>query len=74
MYSLSNTYSKEEVFKWEERLIKILGDQKINYLCELKYDGASINLLYKNGELESATTRGDGVQGRRYRKGLELFN
>ena len=63
MYSLSNTYSKEEVFKWEERLIKILGDQKINYLCELKYDGASINLLYKNGELESATTRGDGVQG-----------
>ena len=63
MYSLSNTYSKEEVFKWEERLIKILGDQKINYLCELKYDGASINLLYKNGELESATTRGDGIQG-----------
>ena len=63
MYSLSNTYSKEEVFKWEERLIKILGDQKINYLCELKYDGASINLLYKNGELESATTRGDGFQG-----------
>ncbi len=63
MYSLSNTYNKEEVFKWEERLIKILGDKKINYFCELKYDGASINLLYKNGELESATTRGDGIQG-----------
>ena len=63
MYSLSNTYNKDEVFKWEERLIKILGDQKIDYFCELKYDGASINLLYRNGELESATTRGDGIQG-----------
>ena len=40
-----------------------LGDQKIDYYCELKYDGASINLLYKNGGLESATTRGDGIQG-----------
>ena len=63
MYSLSNTYNKEEVYKWEERVIKILGEKKINYFCELKYDGASINLLYKNGELESATTRGDGIQG-----------
>jgi len=63
MYSLSNTYNKEEVFKWEERLLKIVGDEKIDYFCELKYDGASINLLYKNGELESATTRGDGIQG-----------
>jgi len=35
MYSLSNTYNKEEVFKWEERVLKILGKEKINYFCEL---------------------------------------
>ncbi len=63
MFSLSNTYNKEEVLKWEERLFKILGNEKIEYFCELKYDGASINLLYKNGELELASTRGDGIQG-----------
>lgn len=62
MYSLSNSYSKEELEDWETR-IKKLVDQEIEYTCELKYDGASISLTYENGELTQAVTRGDGMQG-----------
>jgi DNA ligase (NAD+) len=64
MYSLSNTYSKDELVQWETRIRKILGvDTKISYTCELKFDGASISLTYENGALVQALTRGDGVQG-----------
>ena len=55
MYSLSNTYTKDEIIKWEERILKILGnDITISFSCELKFDGASINLTYKEGELVKA--------------------
>ena len=64
MYSLSNTYSKDELVQWETRIRKILGvDTEISYTCELKFDGASISLTYENGALVQALTRGDGVQG-----------
>jgi len=63
MYSLENSYSKEDLLDWEKRIQKMLGDEAINYTCELKYDGASINLSYINGMLVSAVTRGDGFQG-----------
>ncbi len=63
MYSLDNSYSKEDIIDWEKRNHKILGEPKISYTCELKYDGASINLYYVNGKLASATTRGDGIEG-----------
>ena len=64
MYSLSNTYSKDELVQWETRIRKILGfDTEISYTCELKFDGASISLTYENGSLVQALTRGDGVQG-----------
>lgn len=62
MYSLSNSYSKEELEDWEKR-IKKLVDGEVDYVCELKYDGASISLTYENGTLQRAVTRGDGVQG-----------
>ncbi|MCP9199738.1 NAD-dependent DNA ligase LigA [Gramella sp. GC03-9] len=62
MYSLSNSYSKEELEDWETRIRKIV-DGKVEYVCELKYDGASISLTYENGELSRAVTRGDGFQG-----------
>ena len=62
MYSLSNSYSKEELEDWEKR-IKKLVDGDVEYVCELKYDGASISLTYENGILQRAVTRGDGVQG-----------
>jgi len=63
MYSLDNSYSKEELIDWEKRVQKVLGDVPLEYTCELKYDGASISITYENGKLKRAVTRGDGVQG-----------
>ena len=63
MYSLSNSYSKEDLFDWEKRIQKILGTTDIEYTCELKFDGASINLTYENNQFVKAVTRGDGFQG-----------
>jgi DNA ligase (NAD+) len=63
MYSLDNSYSKEELLDWEKRIQKVLGDVPLEYTCELKYDGASISITYENGKLKRAVTRGDGFQG-----------
>ncbi|WP_407267710.1 NAD-dependent DNA ligase LigA [Tenacibaculum maritimum] len=63
MYSLDNSYSKEDLLDWEKRIRKILGEDNTVYTCELKYDGASINLTYEKGEFVKAVTRGDGFQG-----------
>ena len=62
MYSLDNSYSKDDLMEWETRLRKMI-DGPIEYTCELKYDGASISLTYENGVLVQALTRGDGTQG-----------
>ena len=63
MYSLANSYSLEDLKDWENRIRKLVDDDVLEYTCELKYDGASINLLYENGALLQAETRGDGFQG-----------
>jgi len=62
MYSLDNSYSKEDLTDWENRISKLV-DGDISYTCELKYDGASISLTYEQGKLLRAVTRGDGEQG-----------
>ncbi len=62
MYSLDNSYSKQDLIDWEKRLQKVV-ESDISYTCELKYDGASISLTYEDGKLSRAVTRGDGVQG-----------
>ena len=62
MYSLDNSYSKEDLLDWETRIKKMI-DGKVQYTCELKYDGASISLTYEYGSLVKAVTRGDGTQG-----------
>jgi len=62
MYSLDNSYSKEDLEDWEKRVEKQV-DGKVQFTCELKYDGASISLTYENGSLVRAVTRGDGYQG-----------
>ncbi|MCK8481106.1 NAD-dependent DNA ligase LigA [Psychroserpens algicola] len=62
MYSLDNSYSKEDLLDWEKRIKKLI-DGTVNYTCELKYDGASISITYENGKLLRAVTRGDGTQG-----------
>ncbi|WP_299782565.1 NAD-dependent DNA ligase LigA [uncultured Formosa sp.] len=62
MYSLDNSYSKDDLLAWEQRVKKMV-DGDVFYTCELKYDGASISLTYEKGVLTKAVTRGDGVQG-----------
>ncbi len=63
MYSLDNTYSPEELGEWIKRIEKIYGAPIEDFTCELKFDGASINMTYVNGTLQKAVTRGDGTQG-----------
>lgn len=63
MFSLENSYSQEDLFDWEKRIQKVLGNVAVEYVCELKYDGASISITYENGKLVRAVTRGDGFQG-----------
>lgn len=63
MYSLDNTYSPEELENWIKRIEKLYGAAIEDFTCELKFDGASINMTYINGRLQKAVTRGDGTQG-----------
>ena len=63
MFSLDNSYSKEDLLDWQTRCQKILGDVSLEFTCELKYDGASISITYENGNLVKAVTRGDGFKG-----------
>jgi DNA ligase (NAD+) len=63
MLSLSNAYTREEITDFADRVQKLLPGQRIEYVCELKYDGVSISLTYGKGKLERAVTRGDGDKG-----------
>ena len=70
MLSLANSYSQEEIMDFDQRVKKGLNlesttlfDADIEYVCELKFDGLSISLIYENGLLKQAVTRGDGLQG-----------
>lgn len=63
MLSLSNTYNKEEVAEFYQRVSESLSGVPFQICCEMKFDGLSISLHYKDGKLVSAVTRGDGVQG-----------
>ena len=70
MLSLANSYSKDELIDFDERVKKGLGitsnnlfSNGIEYVCELKFDGLSISLTYENGKLIQGVTRGDGIQG-----------
>ena len=63
MYSLDNSYSKEDLENFHNRVLKKISNKDLNYLCELKFDGVSINLTYENGIFVRAVTRGDGIKG-----------
>ena len=63
MLSLSNTYNKQEVADFYERVRSGLEGEPFELCCEMKYDGLSISLTYEQGRLVRAVTRGDGVQG-----------
>ena len=62
MLSLGNTYSEEELREFDNRVHKTIS-QSIEYVCESKFDGASISIIYINGSLFRAVTRGDGNKG-----------
>lgn len=62
MYSLDNSYDFNDLEDWEKRIIKTI-DEPVEFVAELKYDGASISIFYENGKLIQAVTRGDGFQG-----------
>jgi len=62
MLSLGNTYNKEELEEFDQRVRKITGEG-LSYVCELKYDGVAVALTYINGSLSRALTRGDGTRG-----------
>ena len=62
MLSLSTTYNFDEIRDWENRIKKTI-EQKIEYICELKYDGVAIGISYENGKMVRAVTRGDGETG-----------
>ena len=61
MWSMEDIFTTDEVKKWLDRVVKNIGE--VEYFCEPKFDGASLNLLYENGKLIRAITRGDGVVG-----------
>ena len=63
MLSLSNTFSTEDLKDFDSRIKKLIPDNKVEYLCELKIDGLAISINYENGKLVSAATRGDGTIG-----------
>ena len=62
MLSLGNTYSEEELREFNTRVEKVSGG-KVEYVCELKFDGASISITYRKGIILRAITRGDGTKG-----------
>jgi len=62
MLSLSNSYNREDLIDFDQRVQKLAG-KKVEYTCELKYDGVAIGIQYKNGQLFRAVTRGDGSKG-----------
>ena len=74
MYSLDNTYSDQEIDDWYNRILKSIDSSDIDFCCELKYDGASINILYQNGELVRGLTRGDGIQGDNITTNIKTIN
>lgn len=63
MLSLANTYNRQEVREFYERVKSGLEGEDFDICCEMKYDGLSISLLYEHGRLVQAVTRGDGVRG-----------
>ncbi|MDD5732049.1 MAG: NAD-dependent DNA ligase LigA [Patescibacteria group bacterium] len=63
MLSLANAMDLEELEKWDERVKKALGKKEVEYCCELKFDGSSVSLIYKDGEFLRGGTRGDGENG-----------
>jgi len=73
MLSMNDSFSKEELVEWEARISKLLN-KKHNYFCELKMDGLSASLIYRDGVLVEGSTRGDGYIGEDVTENLKMVN
>ena len=74
MYSLENSYSKQDVLNWNERLEKNLSQKNLSFSCELKLDGVSVSLSYEKEFLVRGLTRGDGLQGDDVTENIKTIN
>jgi DNA ligase (NAD+) len=63
MLSIENCYNEDELREFEERIRKLLPGEKIEYVAELKIDGLSMSIIYRDGQYQQAVTRGDGFRG-----------
>jgi len=63
MLSLGNTYSEDEIREFDKRIHKMISDEVVEYICELKFDGVAISITYEKGIMVQAVTRGDGEKG-----------
>lgn len=73
MLSLSNSYNLGELVEFDTRVKSALGEEKYNYVCELKLDGIAVSLIYENGNLKTGATRGDGLTGDDITKNLKTI-
>jgi DNA ligase (NAD+) len=73
LYSLENAFSYDDLKTWEERLIKLAGDD-LEFVCELKIDGSANALSYRDGLFVKGATRGDGIQGEEITQNLRTIH
>ena len=76
MLSLNDAFSYEELYDWEKRIKKLLGgfSSKLNYFCEIKFDGLAVSLIYQKGKFIQGATRGDGFIGEDITANLKTIN
>jgi DNA ligase (NAD+) len=75
MLSLNDAFSYEELYDWEKRITKLLpASTKIEYFCEVKFDGLAVSLIYQDGKFIRGATRGDGFVGEDVTQNLKTIN
>lgn len=74
MLSLNDAFSYEELYDWEKRVKKLIPNQRLNYFCEIKFDGLAVSLIYENGVFVRGATRGDGFIGEDITQNLKTIH
>ena len=76
MLSLNDAFSYEELYDWEKRIKKLLGSSsaRLDYFCEVKFDGLAVSLIYEKGKFVRGATRGDGFVGEDITENLKTIN
>ncbi|MCF7834100.1 MAG: NAD-dependent DNA ligase LigA [Candidatus Pacebacteria bacterium] len=75
MLSLNDVFGEEELYEWEKRIKKLLpANEKVEYFCEVKFDGLAVSLIYENGIFKRGATRGDGFVGEDITENLKMIH